>query len=84
MLQQIRPALILLDLNLPGINGIEVYDRLQADPQMQAIPVMFVTANPTAPALVARKFPHVIAKPFEIDVLLGRIAELLPLAAPTE
>lgn len=40
-----RPSLILLDLNLPGLNGLEVYDCLQADPALREIPIVMLSAN---------------------------------------
>ena len=40
-----RPALILMDIQLPGINGIEALKRLRADPATRAIPVIAVTAS---------------------------------------
>ena len=39
-----RPNLILMDLELPGLDGLEVTRRLKADPTMQEIPVLAVTA----------------------------------------
>ncbi|MFZ4874985.1 HD-GYP domain-containing protein [Janthinobacterium sp. Mn2066] len=39
-----RPALILLDVMMPGMNGHAVCNRLKAEPQTSAIPVIFVTA----------------------------------------
>lgn len=43
--QQSQPALILMDIQLPGINGIEARGRLRADSRTQHIPVMAVTAS---------------------------------------
>src|SRR5204862_983672 len=40
-----QPDLILLDLNLPDMTGDEVLRRLKADPSMQAIPVIMVSAD---------------------------------------
>ena len=45
MAQESGPALVLMDLELPGINGIEALKRLRADPKTQAIPVIAVTAS---------------------------------------
>lgn len=42
--QQHRPDLILLDVMMPGLSGFEVCQALKANPQTQAIPVIFVTA----------------------------------------
>ncbi|WP_019568793.1 PAS domain S-box protein [Thioalkalivibrio sp. ALMg13-2] len=42
---QERPDLILLDLNLPGMDGFEALQRMRADPVTRAIPVIAVSAN---------------------------------------
>jgi two-component system sensor histidine kinase/response regulator len=39
-----KPDLILLDINMPDINGYEVCRRLKADPQTADIPVIFISA----------------------------------------
>ena len=39
------PALILLDLNLPGLNGRTVLERVKADPVLRAIPVVIVSTS---------------------------------------
>lgn len=43
--RQHQPDLVLLDLVMPGMSGIEVAQRLKADPLTQAIPIIFVTAS---------------------------------------
>jgi CheY-like chemotaxis protein len=40
-----EPDLILLDLNLPGINGHQVLGRIKADPQLRALPVVVLTTS---------------------------------------
>ena len=40
-----RPDLILLDVQLPGIDGFETCRRLKANPETSAIPVIFMTAS---------------------------------------
>jgi len=40
-----RPDLIILDIHLPGLNGIEICDVLQKDPATANIPVIFLTAD---------------------------------------
>ena len=40
-----HPALVLMDIQLPGIDGIEALGQLRADPATRAIPVMAVTAS---------------------------------------
>ncbi len=39
------PALILLDLNLPRINGIEILRRIRAHPQIQLLPVVIISSS---------------------------------------
>ena len=41
----LAPALILMDIHLPGMNGIEALRALRADPETRNIPVMAVTAS---------------------------------------
>jgi CheY-like chemotaxis protein len=43
--QQERPDLILLDINIPGLNGLELARRLKSDPTMASIPLIATTAN---------------------------------------
>ena len=45
LLEQERPDLILMDLNLPDIDGLEVTTRIKANPQIADIPVIALTAN---------------------------------------
>lgn len=40
-----RPDVVLLDLDLPGISGIEVVQRIRASPEIAKIPVLAVTAS---------------------------------------
>jgi len=44
------PALVLMDIQLPGMNGIEALHHLRADPRTRAIPVIAVTGT-TPPSL---------------------------------
>lgn len=43
--EQHHPDLVLLDLVMPGINGLEVAAQLKADPALQDIPIMFITGS---------------------------------------
>ena len=45
MAQQQLPDLILMDINLPDIDGIEVTQRIKANPELASIPVIALTAN---------------------------------------
>ena len=45
MAKEHRPALVLMDIQLPGIDGVEAFRRLRADPDTAEIPVIAVTAS---------------------------------------
>lgn len=43
--QQGNPAVVLLDLKLPKVDGIQVLDRIKAEPSLQAVPVVMLTTS---------------------------------------
>lgn len=45
MIQEMKPPLILLDIALPGIDGIEIVTRVKANPDLRDIPVIALTAS---------------------------------------
>jgi DNA-binding response OmpR family regulator len=77
VVQSLRASLVLLDLSLPGMDGLQVYDMLKADENTSAVPVIFVTANSQRADFRKRGFSNVIQKPFDLDELLARVNEVL-------
>ncbi|MDH5650851.1 MAG: transporter substrate-binding domain-containing protein [Gammaproteobacteria bacterium] len=77
-----RPDLILMDINLPGMNGLEALAQLQALPATRNIPVVAVTAdamsNSVAQGLKAG-FKAYITKPINIHDLKQVVVKYLPL-----
>lgn len=71
--------LLILDVQMPGASGIDVYDVVRNQPALADIPVLFVTANPElARDTIRGQAPReVMAKPFDIDALVGKVRELL-------
>src|SRR5688572_32558606 len=75
VVRSVKASLIVMDVFLPGISGIELYDLLQADPDTCSIPVLFVTAAHSDPTFRERNFEHYISKPFDLDELLSKVYE---------
>ena len=79
------PDLILLDVTMPVMDGVEMLTKIKSDPQLKGIPIMMLTAeggkdNVLKVAKIGVR--DYIVKPFKEDVLLekaGRIIELKPL-----
>jgi CheY-like chemotaxis protein len=74
------PALILLDIMLPGLNGFEVCRHLQAHQRMRQIPVVMVTGLPYYPNAVAALEAgarDVLGKPLRREDVLGTVHRLL-------
>jgi DNA-binding response OmpR family regulator len=76
--REIRPDLIVLDVMLPGLSGIEVLDELRADERLSTTPVVVITAwshaEVDAWTAGADRF---VSKPFDPDDLSDAVSELL-------
>ena len=71
--------LLILDVQMPGASGIDVYDVVRSHPVLRGIAVLFVTASPEIALETLRgNAPRVVmAKPFDIDVLAEAVRGLL-------
>jgi two-component system, cell cycle response regulator DivK len=75
-----QPALVLMDIQLPGISGVEAFRRLRADPATQSIPVIAVTASVMAQErqkVMASGFDGFQGKPISVRELLETIRQVL-------
>ena len=75
-----RPALILMDIRLPGMNGIEALHRLRDDAGTRAIPVVAVTASvmhDQRAQVLDAGFDALENKPISVRSLLATIRRLL-------
>jgi CheY-like chemotaxis protein len=65
-----RPDLILLDLNLPGMNGLDVLQVVKTDPDLRRIPVVVLTTSNAARDVLAsyeRQANAFVTKPLDLD-----------------
>ncbi|MDO9105735.1 MAG: ATP-binding protein [Methylovulum sp.] len=80
LVQQIAPDLVLMDINLPGMSGLEALYRLKADPDTAAIPVIAVSAaampDDVAAGLEAG-FIAYLTKPFDVPELVALVCKAL-------
>ncbi len=75
-----KPDLILLDTNMPGMNGHEMLEHLRADPALKHIPVIMLTAR-CEPQDIAAASAHgvsdYVTKPFDFAQLMDKIHAIL-------
>ena len=68
-----RPDLVLLDLNLPRKNGLEVLEEMRSDPRLAGLPVIMLTssaAGTDVAACYARGANAYVVKPLELDAFM--------------
>jgi DNA-binding response OmpR family regulator len=73
------PDLLILDVSMPGLNGIDVFDLVRGSELGDDLPVLFLTAAPDRAhrAFAPSGLCDVMAKPFDGDELARRVAALL-------
>jgi CheY-like chemotaxis protein len=75
-----QPALVLMDIQLPGIDGITALKRLRDDPATRGIRVMAVTASAMTQdrqTILAAGFDAYQSKPINVKAFLEAVQELL-------
>ena len=74
--RQIQPCLLLLDYKLPGINGLEVYDRLQSMEETRGVPAIMMSASLPTEELQRRGI-YQLRKPMDIGNVIRMITHAL-------
>lgn len=77
--QSLRPDVVVLDLQMPGLSGAEVARALRADPATRGIPLIAATGH--SPATREAAFDAVIVKPCDPEVLVAEIRRVAATAA---
>jgi CheY-like chemotaxis protein len=78
LLKRELPDLILLDLGLPDMPGLDVVIQVRRDEKTKSVPILAMSGNPTEERKCLRSGCNgFILKPFDVSQLLQRISELL-------
>ena len=80
LVREHQPDLVLMDIQLPGINGVEALRQLRADPDTAGIPVLAVTASvmdQDRRQILEAGFDAFVSKPINLKEFLTVVAEAL-------
>jgi len=75
-----RPDLLILDISLPGLSGLDVFDLVRNDPRYIGVPILFLTSSPekaAESALTSSGEQRVIAKPFDLGELIKVVDQMV-------
>jgi two-component system cell cycle response regulator DivK len=78
--REARPALILMDIQLPGMNGIDALGHLRADATTRHIPVIAVTASAMTQdrqKILAAGFDAYQSKPIDVKAFVQLVAQIV-------
>lgn len=85
--QQPAPDLVLLDVNLPDVNGFDILAKMRQHPVLKSMPVIMLTAETTREAVLRGLqggAEGYVTKPFEADALVSAVKAVLGLDVPPE
>ncbi len=76
-----KPSVVILDVQMPGVDGVEVFREMRSDPRTSSIPVIFFTANADK---LRQRLPDfskmgasLLPKPFNVTRLLDLVNDAL-------
>jgi DNA-binding response OmpR family regulator len=76
--RELNPDVVILDLMLPRLSGLEVLERLSADEQLKHVPVLVITAwNETREDVLAAGADEFVTKPFDPEELRTAVNRLV-------
>ena len=79
-LQETKPNLILLDLNMPSIDGFELLKKIKNDKELKRIPIIIFTSSASEEDLKKSYDLHAnayLVKPFKLEVFLAIMTSML-------
>ncbi|MDQ3262930.1 MAG: response regulator [Myxococcota bacterium] len=84
MIRSSAPDLVIADMQMPKLSGLELCKQMQGDPALSQIPVVILTGNNDPKAVDACKAAgarEVLQKPISPAVLMSAINRIVPIAA---
>jgi CheY-like chemotaxis protein len=77
LVSQALPSVVVLDIQMPGIDGLEVARRLKADPATAALPLVAVSAHARKKDVLASGCCAFVAKPFDLVELISAVTSAI-------
>jgi len=75
--KELRPDMLILDMDMPKMNGYEVAKALRAIPQFSSLPILMLTATGSEATAKEAGCTAYMSKPYSPNVLRNKVAELL-------
>lgn len=72
-----RPHAVIMDMYMPGMDGLQATEQLKQDPRTASTPVIAYTARPTPLEHKQHLFARICGKPCSPDILLGMLRDVL-------
>ncbi len=69
------PGLVILDVMMPLVRGLDVLKSMKEDPQLRSIPILLISAS-KEPEVEGEKWNHFLRKPFDIYKLIKEVETL--------
>jgi CheY-like chemotaxis protein len=77
LLETLRPHLLLLDLDMPRVHGLEVARRVRANPRLADLPILAMSGWAAGDAALGAGSDAFLPKPFRAEALVARINALI-------
>lgn len=84
-----KPDLMTLDLNMPGVSGVDVFVQVRTDPELSELPICIITGRPEMRKLIYERPAHTppegyLDKPVTEKVLIRNIRKIFELRGHKE